>query len=490
LSPFAVLRCDASPSIGAGHVTRCLALAEALLETGWRVALAVGPETAATAPGLAGEFELQELNGREATEAADLGDRFPGGVDLLVVDHYQRDARFERACRAWARRILVLDDATGRSHDCDLLLDAAAPDAIAYKGLIPTHARALVGPSFALMRRAFVTKREAALKRRDGRPVGAILVSFGATDPSNATPVALAALERFADDISITVAMSARAPHVDDVRRRLRGRTQLALDADMAQLMTDADLAIGAGGASSYERAVLGLPTIIAMSADNQRNVCASLIDAGAAMDGGEFDHGLALRLAGLISALLADPAARIRMAENAAGLVDGRGSRRLLMAIAGEIKLRDGGHVRLRPADTDDDSWLLDLQRAPGTRRYFRNPSIPGAAAHACWMRRTLGDENIVLTIIEADGQSAGMVRLDRESRNGDVARYAVSIAVSPNFRGRGIGSAALRLVRRVMPVALLDAVILPANTASKALFLKAGFVPIGEDHYENSPS
>src|SRR5580704_700636 len=100
-------------------------------------------------------------------------------------------------------------------------------------------------------------------------------------------------------------------------------------------------------------------------------------------------------------------------MAQMAADLVDGRGGRRLLMAIAGEVRARNGGDVRLRPADADDESWLLDLQRAPQTRRYFREPSIPGAVGHGRWMRRTLSDENIFLAIIELDGRAAGMVRL-----------------------------------------------------------------------------
>ncbi len=201
--------------------------------------------------------------------------RLAGGADLLVVDHYGRDAVFERACRAWARRILVLDDATGRDHDCDLLLDAAASDPAPYRDRVPAHAQLLLGPAYATLRPAFLARRGEALARRDGRPVRNILVSLGATDPANATCRVLDALEPVLGEAAVTVVLSSRAPHLAEVQRRARGAITLMTDvADMAELMTKADLAIGAAGSSAYERAVLGLPTVMVTLADNQRGIC------------------------------------------------------------------------------------------------------------------------------------------------------------------------------------------------------------------------
>lgn len=333
--PSALIRCDASPEIGAGHVTRCLALAEALAETGWRVSFAVGPGTTAMMPAIAaGGFAVHELAGAAEDEPALLRGHHPDGVALLAVDHYQRDIHFEEACRGWARQILVMDDATGRRHDCDILADAAASDRSVYQGGVPAQARLLLGPAYALMRRAFVAQRAEALQRRDGRAVEKILVSFGAADPWNATPAALDAVGSLADEISITVALSSRAPHLDEVRRKLRGRMQLILDADMAELMTEANLAIGAAGASSYERAVLGLPAIIITLADNQRGLRRSLIRSGAAIDGGTLDGNFRTRLFTIVEKIVADGATRIRMARAASELVDGQGGRRVATAV------------------------------------------------------------------------------------------------------------------------------------------------------------
>ena len=124
----AVFRADASPEIGGGHVMRCLALAEALEATGgWRCGFATRPESGAMVPSIRTlGCDPLELVGPAGDEPQALAGGWPGGCDLLVVDHHRREARFERACRPWARRIMVIDDLADRHHDCDLLLDQTA----------------------------------------------------------------------------------------------------------------------------------------------------------------------------------------------------------------------------------------------------------------------------------------------------------------------------------------------------------------------------
>ena len=200
-----------------------------------------------------------------------------------------------------------------------------------------------------------------------------ILVSFGATDPSNVTSVALGALAGFSEQQSITIALSSRAPHLEEVRRKLCGRMQLVLDADMAALMTEADLAIGAAGASAYERAVLGLPSILVTLADNQQGITRVMAEVGAAVDAGRFDDAFASGLERIARTLIDDPVARTRMTEIATAVVDGRGSQRLLTELVGETRDDNGLIVHLRLAEKGDKNWLLQLQRAPQTRRYAK---------------------------------------------------------------------------------------------------------------------
>ena len=219
-------------------------------------------------------------------------------------------------------------------HDCDLLLDAAASDPALYRGRVPAHAQLLLGPAYATLRPAFLARRSEALARRDGRPVRNILVSLGATDPTNATCRVLDALEPVLGEAAVTVVLSSRAPHLAEVQRRAQGAITLMTDvADMADLMTKADLAIGAAGSSAYERAVLGLPTVMVTLADNQRGICGLFERAGAAANVGEVDGGFTERLQTAVSGLMTDATARQR---------DGQGGER-----AGRRPRRAAGAAR-----------------------------------------------------------------------------------------------------------------------------------------------
>ena len=94
--------------------------------------------------------------------------------------------------------------------------------------------------------------------------------------------------------------------------------------------MTQADLAIGAAGASAFERAALGLPSILVTLADNQRGICRLMVKAGAAANGGDLGGALASQLHDQVTHLLSDGLARQRMAQAASALVDGQGAARV----------------------------------------------------------------------------------------------------------------------------------------------------------------
>jgi UDP-2,4-diacetamido-2,4,6-trideoxy-beta-L-altropyranose hydrolase len=468
-------------------VSRCVALAEELADAGWRVLFAVGSETLRTAPALAASgFPTTTIDGPDHHEPKKLEAICPGGADLMVVDHYGRDHVFEGACRSFARKVAVFDDCTGRRHDCDVLIDAAVRDADPYDGLVPAPARRLVGSAYALVRRELLAKRSVALARRGG-PVRNILVSFGATDSANVTPRVLGALTDINNSLFITVALAARAPRLDDVRAKLGGHMQLVLDGDMGALISAADLAIGAAGSSAFERAALGLPSIILTVTDNQRGIAGLLTDAGAAVDGGAIDADFSNRLLREVTTLIADAQKRVRMAEVSHALVDGHAARRIRVALADTSTLKDGGRVNLRLAEAADEAWLLELQKISVTRRYARDPAVPSPDEHAAWMKRTLNDADILLLIVEIEGQPAAMIRLDR--RKSQTRSFEVSIAVLPGFQGRGVATAGLNLAHSLCGDARIDAAINPQNAASQALFRRAGYKQVSDDLFSIIP-
>lgn len=196
-------------------------------------------------------------------------------IDWLVVDHYALDRRWEEQMRPFVKKIMVIDDLADRPHDCDLLLDQNLYENMKsrYDGLVPEHCIKLLGPNYALLRREFREAR-ANLRERDGT-VKRILVFFGGSDSYNETAKALEAIQMLGrPDIAIDVVVGLSNPHKDQIKEMcsILPNTKYYCQVDnMAELMAQADLAIGAGGSATWERCFLGLPSITIITAKNQR---------------------------------------------------------------------------------------------------------------------------------------------------------------------------------------------------------------------------
>ncbi|MBL8700127.1 MAG: UDP-2,4-diacetamido-2,4,6-trideoxy-beta-L-altropyranose hydrolase [Alphaproteobacteria bacterium] len=333
-----VFRCDASPSIGGGHVARCLGYADAFAAAGHRVLFAISPETIACAPGLD-----RSAHARLTLAAADeplaqvLEARGAGTADVLVLDLFGSGRREETAARPAARRLVVVDDMHDRPHACDVLVNTSASATPSqYAGLVPEGCRLLLGPGYAPLAPAFAALREATLKRRETTaPVARVLVGFGLTDPVDATSVALEALRPIAPP-QVDVVIGAQAPHLARVRATCAGWATLHVDtAEMPRLMAEADLAIGAAGSTAWERCCLGLPSVAIAIVDNQQGIAAALERAGAATVFGDLRDVTVERLRAAIASLLAEPTRRIDMARAAAAMCDGIGARRLVEVLA-----------------------------------------------------------------------------------------------------------------------------------------------------------
>ncbi|MES2176558.1 MAG: UDP-2,4-diacetamido-2,4,6-trideoxy-beta-L-altropyranose hydrolase [Gemmatimonadota bacterium] len=476
LAPLAVFRCDASLPVGGGHVMRCLTLADVLAGLGWRCAFATASGSVEVVPALAASrHEVASIDADH--DSADMCAIWPA-ADLLVVDHYNRDAEFERGLRAWATRILAIEDLITRPHSCDILLDqtygrTAADHAETHAGLC------LCGSSFALLRPQFRAQRTQALARRDGRPVSRVFVALGTTDIRDATSAVLDAVARAAPHVSVDVLLGGTSPNLATVRERIArmpNTVTLHADAsDVAQLMAGADLAIGTPGTASWERCCLGLPTILVTVADNQEVIVARLAEAGAALDAGRYGDSSVDRLTAALIHLINDADARRAMASRAAAICDGRGALRVVLGMLPTAVSRSGGVVRLRAAEPADETSLLRWQSEPEARRFSRNPNMPSLTEHRQWLHRTLDDPHRLLIVIEHAGQPVGSLRLDRVQTH--PHRHEVSILIAADQRGNGIASAALDLARRLLPASELVAEVLPGNAGSVALFTRAGY-------------
>lgn len=354
-------RTDASLQIGTGHVMRCLTLADALTAKGAQchficrehpghlidfirskgylvnvLPLATTEDADAETTGqvTAGTSHAGWLG---ATQMQDAGACAPMLAalrpDWLIVDHYALDATWERALAPHYARLMVIDDLADRPHVCDLLLDQTyGRDEADYRPYVPATCRLLCGAQYALLRPEFAALRPYSLQRRAQPVLRELLITMGGVDKDNATGAVLEALRtcQLPTDCRITVVMGATAPWLEAVQTQAQAmprptRVLVGVN-DMAQLMADSDLAIGAAGATSWERCCLGLPTATLVLADNQAGIANALESVGAVFLPIQAD----LRSGLLVDPARLTPAVLVAMSIAAARITDGHGTQRV----------------------------------------------------------------------------------------------------------------------------------------------------------------
>jgi UDP-2,4-diacetamido-2,4,6-trideoxy-beta-L-altropyranose hydrolase len=322
---------DAGRAVGGGHVMRCLTLAGALTRAGADCAFAATPEAASVLDGFAGD-EIRRFAappGDPATLCALAAQAArTWGADVAVVDHYGAGPAEDTLLRGAAGRLVAIEDLR-RRREADLVLDSnLGRRASDYPGV-----EALLGPGFALVRPEFAARRAAALAHRSaGGEARSVLVSLGLTDVGGITGrVVDAILPRLgARRLEVVLGGGAQSLPAIEALAEQDPRVGLHVDTrDMADLVAEADIAVGGGGSSAWERCVLALPSVTLVLADNQRENSLALAAAGAALML-EVNGALKARLGEVFRSLADSGERRARMSLAAAKLCDGQGDERV----------------------------------------------------------------------------------------------------------------------------------------------------------------
>jgi UDP-2,4-diacetamido-2,4,6-trideoxy-beta-L-altropyranose hydrolase len=312
-----IFRVDASIQIGTGHVMRCLTLADALKKKGGSCYFICREHSGNLIAAIKERsYEVYSLPLHEKLEnneqcnsnnnldhATWLGTTQEVDADLsipivrllkpdwMIVDHYAIDRHWEKKLKPYCNHIMVIDDLADRYHDCDLLLDQTfGREAEAYVSLVAGQSQLLCGVQFALLRPEFEQWRDYSLNRRIDGKIEHLLISLGGVDKDNITNKILKSLinSPLPENAHITVVMGSTAPWVLDVKEQaeiMPWKTDVKVGINnMAELMANSDLSIGAAGATSWERCCLGLPTIMVVLADNQKLIASKLKGAGATL--------------------------------------------------------------------------------------------------------------------------------------------------------------------------------------------------------------
>lgn len=357
--PLLLVRADATPSSGSGHVMRMLALAQAWQRRGGEVVFSsiempdILADRLNTYHVVIGAGIIQG-SAQDAEWTVSIARKF--SAQCLVADGYKFGADFQKTVRkAGLRFTLICDFPVTEEISCELLINQNLGASASDYPLLDPGATALFGPDFAMLRAEF-----AGAKRKNRAPRGGkgkrLLITLGGSDPANLSERILKALGPHAaqEGWHVTLLVGPLNPgraKLEEIATRFQGVECLAPVSDMLNLLARFDAVISAGGSTCWEICFLGLPMAVISIAANQNGIIAALGNVGAALNLGwhsELDETVIVQVA---KTLLNDAECRPLLSSAAIRLVDGRGADRVAAAIHGGLKIA---------LATAKDGWVI----------------------------------------------------------------------------------------------------------------------------------
>lgn len=482
-----LIRADAGPVVGTGHVMRMLALGQAWKKRGGSVAFAVG----AIPNGLLARIQTESFDvyrlENSKSDAADARETLELALQIqpgwIGLDGYEFNDRYQSALRESSAKLLVLDDFNHSTHsNAHLIVNQNIyANPTAYRN---SSAFLLTGPRYSLLRSEFRAALTPA--KPTAKEARRILITFGGADSTNWTLRTLRVLSKL-DRKKLVVdcvvgACFSHTREVEEFKKTANLNLRLHRNVDrMSALMARADLAISAGGSTCYELARCGIPTLVVSIADNQVPVAQAFNEHGAMISVDEHEpvddtvERRTERLEKTLKRLIRNYELRKNMSETGMRLVDGNGGARVCQAMS---KMQ----FSFRAAQTEDAKQLWHWRNDPEVRSVSFNQEAIELESHRKWLGKRINDPNTKILICESeDRKPLGQVRFDI-SDNGKEA--TISIIVDQAMRGRGLGKTMIdqtcSLLFQTSSVESVLAQIKTGNTASERAFRAAGFSPI----------
>lgn len=468
--------CSAAKEAGAGHVMRSLAVAEEALAAGWDVVFAGRidhPVARSAVAGLGMDVLDVELESAALVAAARAA-----GAQLIHVDSYGPLPGLRGLAAEAGLALSSMEDGEYGRRPADLVVDASPGGEGEFRTPDGTL-RLLRGLRAAPIRRGLLN---APSPPRGTAPPDRlrVLVLMGGTDATGMTARAVRAWTGTGIASECHVVTQAG----DEGLAAESGNTAIFRHApgpDVPLLFGSMDLVISGAGTTVWELAALRVPAAIIQLVPNQLAGYNYAVAQGFAAGLGTWDAWDDGTARDRLRELGTDARLRGQLSRAAEHAVDGAGAQRIV-ALWQEIVNRPAG-VNARRAVLEDASQIFEWRSDPAVRAASRTTDSFSWDSHLAWFQGTLANPGRLLTIIEAEGRPAAVVRFDLLADR--PAGWEVSITVSPDFRGTGMGGRALRAAEELLrgehpdTEITLVAEMLKTNHASRRLFAAAGYEP-----------
>ena len=250
-------------NIGFGHITRCTALYQAFEEKG------IIPEFIVN-----GDDSIIDLLVGKNYEIFDWIDEkerlleLIKNVDIAIIDSYLADIDIYETISEYVKIPVYLDDNKRLDYPKGIVVNGAIyAEELNYPA--PKGVTYLLGSEYMPLRKEFWKVPEKEIKEN----IESVMITFGGDDMRNMTPRVLRLLKNNFPELIKNIVIGRGFKNIHEIEELKDDKTNLIYYPDaeeMKNIMLESDIAISAAGQTTYELAMIGLPTIMIKVAKNQ----------------------------------------------------------------------------------------------------------------------------------------------------------------------------------------------------------------------------
>ena len=455
------IRTDGSPSIGLGHLVRCIALAKMLVDD-FEIIFACKqvPETIIEEIKTDG-FQLLRLDNDDDLISILSPD------DLVVLDSYELESDYQKSIKMIGCGLICIDDLHEKTTYADLVLNHT-PCVSPSEYPAQPYTQYALGPNYALIRPAFLNL---AKKSRLPGKSDSVLICFGGSDSRNLTKLATEVVldtKRFKKIIVVTGAAYAHHDTIDEIlseQENVLHYSNISAE-DMAQHMSEVDLCIVPSSGILTEALTSGANIISGMYVSNQRFVFENYKDANAFISAADFSKE---NLTKAVETYFSQGSDKNQQ------LVDGLSGNRIQNLFR---QLLNEKNFAIRDLASDDAELTYKWAINENVRRYSLSKGKIKFEEHIAWLTRKLDDPKCKFYIASLSGKPVGSIRFDIDGQEA-----VISYLLDPAYHGKGLGATLLKqgilfFVKAPHSANLISGIVMRENISSCKTFERFGFV------------
>ena len=472
-----LFRVDSSINLGGGHLSRCLEIAKLLKQR--------KIESFFLSKDLAGnlnewikfeKFKLLIIKENYISIEEEIKDiekllKPFSPFKYLIIDNYSIDEVWENEIKKLIPKIVVIDDLANRNHKCDFLIDQnyISNHEDRYKNLVPKETIQLLSSKYAIIKDKI--RKNKSLCTPNFKIPSKLFICFGAIDTRGYTLATLRALTKISHKFElISIFTSIKNTSLKDITYQSSLITNCKIYTDnnlLPDLLSSSDIAIGAGGTMSWERAFLGIPSLVFGIADNQTKVLEALIKNGIVIGESSSKFPDDEKIKNWLEVIISNPKLLEGLSERSRKIIDGYGCDRICEELFPE-------EIKFRYAIDKDSKNIFEWRNLPKIRKISKKKDKIDFYDHQKWFKNCLHNPNSILLIAESGQSAIGVIRFDLEDKEAEISIYKIP----SNKKILGLVNKSTSWFFENYPeIETITANIIPNNVKSCEAFFSAGY-------------